>query len=594
MKAPVVRWSLPLWALAAGLAAQEPSNQVPIELPVYTVTDSRELPPPEKWSYGRIDGFEVLSNASEGSTKKLVRDFQKFYQAIGIVWPGVQRPSAVPAMLVICGKGGKFDAFMPDGEQHPDRAMASLSLRDHEQAAIVIDYEAKVINLVTPEGTAAAAAAPTTDADGNPVAGGGDPGFEVDAYKQLYREYIHFLLAGVQPRAPAWLEEGLAQIFMAMEVTDRSITVGQVEDPNTISVAQAAMNDAGTGGTAPQEDRDFNAALANRGLLSMDQLFAVANDSAEARNPLGSTWAKQCYAFVHWGLYGDDGKHQRQFLTFVIRVSKEPLTEALFREIFKQSYKDMGITLRSYIEFTSHKIVGVQAKKGQKLPEPPPFALRDATQSEVGRIKGDTLRLAHHDDAARLAMIAPYVRGERDPQLLAALGLLEHNLKNDAKARTILEAAATAKAVRPRAYLELARLRYADALAKPAAGDRLDVTQTASVLTPLFTARSQPPAMPEVYELIGDAWAHCAITPTAGHLGVLDEGIRVFPRDTGLVYTTAALKVRAGLIREADTLINLGLRVATDADTRAKFEKLRASLPPLPAAAPAITPAAGK
>ena len=40
--------------------------------------------------------------------------------------------------------------------------------------------------------------------------GGGDPGFQVAAYRQLYREYIRFLRGGVEPRGPAWFEEGVA------------------------------------------------------------------------------------------------------------------------------------------------------------------------------------------------------------------------------------------------------------------------------------------------------------------------------------------------------------------------------------------------
>ena len=464
-------WLICCCTLTVRLAAQDVAKEAPIELPTYTVTDSRELPPPEQWRYARIEGFEVLSSASERATKKLVHDFQKYYLAIGLVWPGVQRPAAVPAALIICGRGAKFDRFMPTGETRSDRAMASLSLRDREQSAIVIDYASKVINLVTPEGIDAAAAAPTTDAEGNAFGGGADPGFEVDAYKQLYREYIHFLLAGVQPRAPAWLEEGLAQIFMAMEVTDTRITVGQVEDPNLISAEQAALNAAGNGGTAPQQDRDFNAALAHRALLSMEELFAVTADSAVAKNPLGSTWAKQSYAFVHWGLYGEKGKHQREFISFITRLGKEPLSETLFKECFKKSYKDMAIELRGYIEFTVHKIAGVQTGKGEKFPEPPPLEIREATQAEIGRILGDAFILAGHKPDAHLAMIAPYIRGERDPQLLAALGLLERTLGDDARAKKFLEAAVRGKAVRPRAYLELARLRLADA---PATRGRAD------------------------------------------------------------------------------------------------------------------------
>ena len=60
---------------------------------------------------------------------------------------------------------------------------------------------------------------------------------------------------------------------------------------------------------------------------------------------------------------------------------------------------------------------------------------------------------------------------------------------------------------------------------------------------------------------------------------MLDEGIRFFPRHTGLVYATAEQKVRAGLVAEARALIALGLRVASDAGTREKFETLQASLP---------------
>ena len=570
-------------SLAAGggrLAAQDVSQDKPLELPTYTVTDRRELPPPEKWFYGRIAGFEVLSNASEKSTKRLVGDFQRFYQALSLVWPGVQRPAAVPTSLIICGRGGKFDAFVPAGQQRPNRAMASLTLRAGEQSAIVIDFETKVLNLSTPEGVAAAVATAAGAGEEGVSLGGGDPGFQVDAYRQLYREYIRFLLGGVEPRGPAWFEEGVAQIFMAMEVTNTTITVGKVEDPNTRSAEQAALADAGVSGTAPAEDRDFNAALAHRRLLTMEQLFAVTHDSPEATSPLGGTWAKQAYAFVHWGLYGNQGKHQKEFLTFLRRLDREPLSEALFKDCFKKSYKDMALTLRGYVEFTDYKIAGVQAGKGEKLPVPPPFELREATEAEVGRIKGDALRLAGNATAARTALTTPYIRGERDPQLLAAIGLLERAAGDDVRARKFLEGAALAKAARPRAYLELARLRFAEAAAHPTeAKDRFSSEQTAAVLTPLFTARTQPPPLPEVYELIAETWARSVITPGAEHLGVLDEGVRFFPRNTVLLHATAVQKVRAGLVPEASALIDLGLRVAPNAETRGKFEALKASLP---------------
>lgn len=574
--------SLGLIASAGRGAAQDVSREKPVELPIYTVTDSRELPPPEKWYYGRIEGFEVLSNASERSTKHLVGDFQRFSLALSLVWPGVQQRAAVPTALIICGRGQQFDLFVPAEKTGTQRATASLTLRQKEQSAIVIDFQTKVLNLSTLEGVAAAAdaAAAAAASDSGTSGSMGDPGMEVDAYRQLYREYIHFLLSGVEPRGPAWFEEGLAQIFMAMEVTSKSIVVGKVEDPNTISSAQAALNDTGAGGVAPGEDRDFNAALSKRRLLTMEELFAVTHDSPEATSTIGGTWAKQAYAFVHWGLYGDDGKHQKEFLTFLHRLDREPVSDALFKECFKRSYKDMGFVLRSYVESTNHKIAGVEANKGTKLPTPPPFELREASEAEVGRIKGDALLLAGNPNGARKAMTIPYIRGERDPQLLAAIGLLERAANDDVRARKFLEGAAQAKVAWPRAYLELAKLRFAEAAAKPAASEgRFSPEQTVTVLTPLFTARTQPPPLAEVYELIADTWARSAVTPGADHLAVLDEGIRYFPRDATLVYATAVQKIRAGLPVEAGKIIALGLRVSTDAATKEKFEKLKASLP---------------
>lgn len=582
---PIVRLALiSLFTSATpGLRAQSAAADKPVELPVYTVVDSRELPPPEKWYYTRIPGFEVLSNASEKSTQRLVSDFQRFSLALDLVWPGVQRPATVPTTLIVCGRGQQFDKFLPPGAI-ADRARVSLPLRDREQTALIIDYQTKVLNLSTPEGLAAAAATAAAITDESVTVGGvGDPGLRVDTYRQLYREYVRFLLSGVEPRGAAWFEEGLSQILMGIEVNNDSIIVGKLEDPNAISTEQAMLNDIGVTGAAPVEDRDFNAALAKRGLLPMGELLTKPHDSAESKSPIGGTWSKQCAAFVHWGLYGNQGKNQKAFLTFLRRLDREPVSDALFKECFKQSYRDMAFTLRAYVDHTDYKIAGVEAAKGQKLPVPPPFTLREATEAEVGRLKGEALALAGNKAEARTTLTIPYIRGERDPQLLAAIGLMEHAQGDDAKARKVLEQAAKDKATRPRAYLELARLRFAEAAAKPAGGtDRFSAEQTAAVLGPLFTARSQPPALPEVYEAIAEAWSRSVITPGKDQLAVLDEGIRLFPRDTALIYATTTQKIRAGLLPEAGQLIDFALRTTPDTTARQKFETLKASLPAAP------------
>ena len=61
------------------------ANDPVVELPKFVVTDSRELPPPEFWRYGTMPGFEILSNASDKATQRLLRDFDMFRQALGYI-----------------------------------------------------------------------------------------------------------------------------------------------------------------------------------------------------------------------------------------------------------------------------------------------------------------------------------------------------------------------------------------------------------------------------------------------------------------------------------------------------------------------------
>lgn len=557
--------------------AQDAAKDIPITLPAYTVTDSRELPPPESWRHAQIPNFEILSNASDRETQRLLRDFQQFNQAIGVVWPALIGRSPTPTTLILCGRGGKFDAFVPTkADGGPQVGLASLFLRNAERSTIIVDLQTRELGLA-----------------GLEAAGGVENnGFiEVDSYKQLYREYVHSLLSRNTPRMAAWLEEGLAQLLMSMKFSPTLIEFAKLEDPNTVSISQAnaatlnaagaAAGEEGTSISAAAEDRDFNAALARSRLMSFQELFAVTHDSPTARNPIGSRWAKQATAFVHMCLYQTGKRHQKGFVTYITRSAREPATEALFKECFGSSYNDMLVELRGYLDFTSYTSLGWSAKKGEGFPDPAPLALRDATESEVGRIKGEALLLAEKPEAARAALIAPFTRGERDSQLLAALGLYERAAGRDDRAAKFLEAATTVKVVRPLAYLELARLRFAAAKAQPGGADgKFSPAQSQAIIAPLLVARTQPPLMNELYELMAETSVRSTETPKPEVLAVLVEGVQLYPRRLGLVYQTAVLCLYGDEVNNAALLIEHGLRYAPAGAPQARFAALRESLPP--------------
>jgi hypothetical protein len=551
-----------------------------VSLPAYTVTDARELPAPESWRHAEIPGFEILSNASDKETKRLIADFQLFNQAIGVVWPSLVGRSPTPVTIILCGRGGKFDAFVPKtANAGPSQGMASLFLRNNERSAIVVDLQQREMSLAGLEG------------EFNPSGVESNGSIEVDAYKQLYREYVHSLLARTTPRLGAWLEEGLAQLLMGMKVSPTLIEFAKLDDPNTVSIAQAnaaQLNalaaDAGDTGaplTAASEDRDFNAALQRTRLMSFPEMFAVKHEDAIARNSIGSKWAKQATAFVHMCLYQTGQRYQKGFITFIQRSAKEPVTEAMFKECFGIGYKDMLLELRSYLDFTNYKSLGWSSKKGEGLTESAPLVLREATEAEVGRMKGEVMLLADLKDSARTALITPYTRGERDPRLLAALGLYERSVNNPDRARKFLEAAAAAKVVRPLAYLELARLRFTAAQAAAGGPEALfSAAQVADITAPLLVARLQPPPMPEVYELIGDTYFRSNENPKPDVMGMLFEGINLNPRRMGLLYRTALLCLRIKEFKGAAALIEHGVKYAPAGGPQASFAELRASLPP--------------
>jgi hypothetical protein len=547
---------------AAGQTVAE--NKEPIVLPDITVTSSAELPPLESWHYARVGGFEVLSNASAKSTRSLLADFALFTRALSLVWPAPLKPVA-SSTLILCGRGAKFDAFPPAGAVQGNAIVPSVFLRNREQIAIVIDVESDRVAI---------------DPANLLVDGAGSTDYEVDHYKQLYREYVRYLLSQSQTRAPAWVEEGLAQIIMDIDLDDKRLIYGKIDSYRGMvsggGAAGADDLDPSANADAVVGEQPFNVVLQHRKFMPFDRFFAVTANSPEARNPLGNNlWAKQAYAFVHFCMFGENLRYQQALTTFIGRLAREPVSEELFKECFKTDYKGMAYELRGYLLHTKHKYQRYEFKKDDQLTAKD-IELREATPAEIALIKGDALRLGGHLDTALAAYRSGYLRGAREPSLLAGMGVTESYLNHTDRARELLELSVKAGVNRPSAHVELARLRLA---AAGAGGAKLTVAQMGLVLTPLFEARKLPPPLPDTYELIATAWAQSAVAPKPDNLAVLDEGIRAFPRNSDLLYRAAQLYRQADALPVATSIAKLGLRYSSDDAAKVRFEELLAALP---------------
>ena len=574
---PRVRWMIVAALATGGRLLSEGESTSPaagpvVTLPTYTVSEPRLLPEPEAWRYGQVPGFEILSDDSVGDTKRLIHDFLLFQRAVGAVWPEVKRNFDLPVSLILCQRAKQFADFMPADAGAKPSATFSLSLRERELAAIVLNLE--VANSPIAAGELADDGAGLAES-------------VADYSSHLLRgEYVHFLLDRIDPPPPPWLEAGLGQMLLRMTYDGDMIGIPAIADTGDLAWRRAfAAKAKAAGAEVPPPpavlsgEKNFRTALAAGAIMPLDRMFRETSD-VSLTGVSDTAWGRQCYQFVHLCLFGQKMHLQKALLDFSIRASLQPPDENLFRRCFGMSYQEMLLTLWAYTDFYSGVAFSIHPRKEPKPAEPAALVLRAASDSEVGRIKGDALRMAGRIEAAHFTLIASYLRGGRDPQLLAALGLEEIAAGRRDRAEKFLQAAVAAHTRRARAYLELARLRYAAATAGPkTSSPKLGVEQLTAILAPLWQARSHPPPLPEIYLLFAKTWSHAAFRPARANLAVVDEGVTTFPFDADLLYEDARLRAQYAYYADAAALADLGLKFSRGDSDRARLEKLKASLP---------------
>lgn len=551
----------PLLLLAATcLTHRAPAAEPVFELPKLTVNEPADLPELEVWNHTRVGEFEVLSSGSEREARKLLADFEKFQRAVRLLWPVPIRPLAA-STLILCGDRGHFDRFVPRQLRGGEAPLPSLFLRDREQVAIVVDLQTTRVAI--------------SDAAATLNAANSGAEYEIDPYRQLYREYVHFLLSQSDAPQPAWLKEGLAQIIMDVELTDRHLIYGKVNshrgEASGVNPLEPAEDADAAVANAVVGEQPFNVVLQYRRLMPLDEFFAIGPDAEVARHPLGNNlWAKQAYAFVHYCLFGARLKYKDALASFVERLTREPPSEALFRACFQTDYRGMVEELNGYLRHTRHQYQRYDLRDADRV-RPADITLARADATRIGLVKGDAFLLAGDREAAYVEYRQAYRRGGRDPALLAGLGA---TVPDAAMAGKFTDQAVQAGVRRPSAYIRQSAQRLARIHAEPGFSGRLDESQLAAVLGPLFQARALAPARPETYLGIAEAWSLSAVPPAPKHLAVLDEGVRRFPREGELLRRTALLHRQAGETGTAVAIARLGRRFAASPALQAEFDAI--------------------
>lgn len=591
IKTAVLVLSLAIYCGGRSLAqANQPLPPPPdrdvLVLPKYEIPAERIVPPMKKWKYVSVPGYEILSDTSERNTRRFVEDFHRFRQVVEILLPAANTNTSLPAYIVLCSKGNDFDHFLPKNHGKQATNAGSLFLSDKERSAIVVDFMS------------------------GSVSG--------EAYRNFYVQYLRYLIRStIKPSPPRWLEEGLVQVYAMVDFTDNRITLGKV-DPPTSTVIDNGYSGGGTGyrprttyaqgisspyGYSSVNYYNYspgynygNAAGFGRRSISIPSANSMALNAImplvdffryhkmtpqEQKNIIGS-YIKQAQVFTHMCLFGRNHRYQKGFFRIAEIADHGPITEEVFKECFGINFKKMEIELRGYSQFTDYHQVGFKLKNG-KLEAAPTIDLREASDAESGRIAGETMRLAGNQTEALDRLIAPYVRGFRDADLLAALGLAEQDAGHTQRARKFLETAVQAKTTRSRAYVELTQLRSLETNSKAQAEKRpLSPNEIAYVQDPLLAGLRCPPPMLELYDRLARLWYSNKVSPSEQDFKILATAPTLYPNQLGLIYRIAAIGVNCGNAEKSRSLISHGLEMAPNEEMRKLFRELQAKLPPVP------------
>ncbi len=537
-----------------------------IELPVYIVKETAA----PNWRYAQLPGLEVIARCPDEATRMLLTQNHRLLQLLELIVPArFQVSSDVPTTYVLYGAQSQpLIAREIMAELEKQNPPASGEKKNATEA----DWSVRVLpNYRFWDQDSLAIFFILNESDFN------------KGRLTLTPSYVRYRLESRTPSLPTWFVEGLLELYHSVTlepgVTDLSSADDAADESAAIFWPITWVSEAETQAVRknPRQQRP---------LPPLAGLFAGNPDAA--MNPADRVlWRAQAALLIRWALDDAKGIRQQALWKLTALASEQPVTEALFRDCFGEGYAEVSRQLTDYLPVAVKDSFKLPLDRKTALPD---VVLRDATEGEVSRIKGDLKRLeipyvrtqypalaGLYTDQARRTLHVAYDKGDRDPRLLALLGLCECEAGNDAGARPFLEAAVGQGVIRPRAYYELARITFAELLAKKST-DNLTAAEAGQVLKPLAAARRQSPRLVEAYELIAEVWLRSDGHLTQKQLAVLDEGIRFFPRRTRLIYSAALLRATHGFGESALALTKRGLALAVEPAERERFEKLQAAL----------------
>ncbi len=531
----------------AGRAADDPAV---VQLPPMIVLESSKAPP---WLYAKTGHREILSRCSASTTREFVEAEHRIRHLLKALVPdSFFVKMDVPQVTVIERQEGRTanDAVMKDVMSSGPGRAAPADARPGAPGAVRPQFLPN-LRLDDRDMTALFVYLDDAQFDGSRVT--------------FTPQYLRFMLERRTPMLPAWLIEGTIALFEQQDVAQTPVTL------RAVVWASAAETRA-----LQRDDERPRILLPTIDLFSFQVRPGEHPDSDRIQR-----WRAQVALFCRWAV---DPRHpgaREAFWQFVQRTSEGLTDEAAFAACFGFGYSDLRDRLSDYLPIAVSDSLRIDAGDLPKFERPD---VKPATPEQIARLRGEWERvvipyvrtrhpqyLERYVYQARRTLRRAYDDGERGAGLMASLGLCEVDAGDDDAARPFLERAVEGNVVRPRAYFELARLRYRERIGEkpPAAG--LAVAEITPIVEVLRRGLTQAPALPESYALLANAWLISADAPPAGDLAALVAGARLYSWRPQLAYRVILLLIRHREFEAASALTTLGWERAADQALRQRF-----------------------
>ncbi|MDP3073682.1 MAG: hypothetical protein Q8N18_25585 [Opitutaceae bacterium] len=539
------------WAGPRGQAAAARAAGPAIELPPMMVEESVSSVP---WLHANVGGAEFLSRCTVTTTRQFIEAWLAQMQLVRALVPGeFLARTDVPEVLVLYSQGLEqtISADIQRELQARDESggegrrgervniAPNMRLADRDMHASIVYIDEAQFN----------------------AAGLG-----------IAPSHVRFLLKGRVPELPGWLVEGIERAWHRADLALNPITLAPL-----LWHSERESDALASDPTHP------------RALLPASELFAPeAVRAVENRHPRRAAARRATQElFFRWAIV-TGGATREALWKFAARAAEGPVTEEFFEACFGFDFAELRDRLSDYLPKAVQETAWISPGA---LPPLPRFEVKNATPGQIARIRGEWERLAVGHVHRRLPQVRePYIAqarrtlrraydaGDRDPRLLATMGLCEIDAGNPAGAGSFLEPAVAAGVARPRAYHELALLRFAALREGAPAEQRFSFTELAPVFQPLQRALGQAPPLPEVFALLAEAWALCTLPPSPAEWTELERGARLYATRAEVAYPIALALARHGKKAEAAAVLDACAGAATDKATETEIRALRAEL----------------